>query len=154
MNCLNEPSAPYKGYKYPEPLGSYIAEYDQQLSCRRVFRTTPQDHAKAIWEFFSRLPTRRDPTKIYTTDVEDWKEIRLAQGYAWNTVRKELGYVGTFFNWLIREKGLDMANPVIWMEPQTKLRPQPGETLQPVAASPEPHTTASAQQSIARTSGD
>jgi site-specific recombinase XerD len=131
MHCLKEPSGKYVGYTYPEPLGSYIAEYDRQFLARRVHRHTPRRHARAIWEFFSRLPGRHDPTKIYATDVEDFREIRLAQGYSWNTVRTELGYVGTFFNWLIREKGLEMTNPVIWLEPKVKLRPQAGETIQP-----------------------
>jgi site-specific recombinase XerD len=126
MNCLNEPSGPYVGYNYPEPLGSYIAEWDQQLVQRRVAKHTPRTAARALWQFFSRFPTRHDPGRIYVTDVEDFREIRLAQGYAWNTVRKELGYVGTFYNWLRREKCLDIPNPVIWLT--TELRKLPGET--------------------------
>jgi site-specific recombinase XerD len=83
-----------------------------------------------MWNFFGRFPTRHDPAKIYVTDVEDYREIRLAQGTAWNTVRKELGYVGTFYNWLRREKCLDIPQPVVWLGPQVRLKPLAGEHIQ------------------------
>jgi site-specific recombinase XerD len=118
MNCLSEPVAPYKNFTYPQPLGRYVAEFEQTHVRRRLSRKMPQTFSKSLWEFFSRFPTRKDPRHFYVTDVEDYKQVRLDAGYAWNTVRKELCLVRTFFNWLAREAGLELTNPVIQMEPR------------------------------------
>jgi len=113
MNCLSEPAAPYVGYTYPQPLGKYIAEFDQSLLQKRMARVQPSRYARALWDFFSRFPQRKDPTRFYVTDVEDYKALKISEGLAANTVRGRLCILRTFFNWMIREAGVDMPNPVI-----------------------------------------
>lgn len=113
MNCLNKPSAPRKGYDFPEPLLRHIAAYDQACVQRRMHRETPPQISRALWNFFSRFPSRHDPAKIWITDVEDYKAVRRKQ-IAWSTLRLELGYVQAFYNWLLREGVVD-ANPICYL---------------------------------------
>ena len=113
MNCLSEPSAPYIGYNYPQPLGKFMAEFDRSRVQKRMTPSQPNLYARALWDFFSRFPQRRDPTKFYITDIEDYKALKASEGLAPNTIRNRLCVIRTFFNWMIREAGVEMTNPVI-----------------------------------------
>lgn len=151
MNILREPSAPFVGYTYPEPLNSYIARFEQQLGQRRLYATTPRKFSWTIWNFFSRLPSRHSPGRIWVTDVEDYKAVRLAEGIAQNTLYREIGFLKTFFNWCINEAGLEMANPVIATRrvrvPRDLPEPLPGlepEGLRLVATPETPSPVSSA----------
>lgn len=117
MICLEQPSAPYLGYTYPEPLGKYVAAWDRSLVQRRLHADTPRLYAKAVWNFFSRFPGRREPGSIFTTDVVDYIEVREEQ-VAWNTLRREVSTLRAFYSWMIRELGLELANPFISLAPE------------------------------------
>lgn len=111
MNCLEQPCARRVGYNYPEPIMTYVAAYDRSMVSRRTNRKTPVQVAKALWEFFSRFPSRKNLDKIYITDVEDYRKIRLLQ-VSESVVKLELDYLRAFYNFVNREFALDFANPV------------------------------------------
>lgn len=77
---------------------------------------------EAIEGFFEDHPKMKRPEQVLITDVEDWRAMRLARGDAWNVIRRDLGALKAFYNWLRREEpeysGLD--NPVYVPRPRAK----------------------------------
>jgi hypothetical protein len=80
---------------------------------------------EAVEAFFYDHPKVKKPEQVSICDVEDWRLAKLEEN-AWNCVRRDLGALKAFYNWLIREEpeycGLD--NPV-WVPQPLSHTPRP-----------------------------
>jgi len=108
---------PFGGWPRPfrslnEPIRSLVGEYEAGLVRDGTYRhSTILWYCDAIEAFFYDHPKVKRPEQILITDVEDWRLAKQRE-YSYVTVRTDLCALRAFFNWLIREKGVEMDCPV------------------------------------------
>lgn len=83
---------------------------------RHVFLTTSphsyEKYARALEHFMKKFPEKRGPRDYYSTDIEDYKILRLREGATPSYVRYELSVIRNFFQWMLDyHEGLIEYNP-------------------------------------------
>ena len=117
------PREPFKGLN--EPIKSLVGKYEAGLHRDGTHsRNTLAWMCDAIEGFFYDHPKVKRPEQILITDVEDWRLAKL-QDYSWNVVRRDLGALRAFYNWLRRDGDYpNLDNPVFVPPPRPDSRPQ------------------------------
>lgn len=104
-----------------EPLRSLIGKYEANLiKEHKSTSKTLRWMCDAIEGFFYDHPSTKTPEAILITDVEDWRLARLDAGHAWNSVRRDMCALRSFYSWLI-ESGREVVCPVVIPPPQKRI---------------------------------
>ena len=99
---------------YREPLRTLIGQFEAAFLREKHNPKVPKMWSNSLWAFFSKFPRKSSPAQFSMADVEDWKVWRSEEGMAYNTIRRELSAIRTFFAFIIREvpEFADFPNPV------------------------------------------
>lgn len=104
-----------------EPVRSLVGKYEATLVREGSSKATVLWMSEAIEGFFYDHPRVSRPEQVLITDVEDWKEARLALGHKPNCVRRDLCGLSGFYSFLPKI-GYEVDQPVVI--PPYRPRPQ------------------------------
>jgi hypothetical protein len=96
-----------------EPIRSLVGKWESAL-----VSNGPHSHGTLRWMcdavegFWYDHPKTKRPEQILITDVEDWREARLAAGHCWNVVRRDLCALKAFYSYLVKVLDYRLDNPV------------------------------------------
>lgn len=77
-----------------------------------ISRSSYKKYTRALETFLKKFPEKRGPRDYYSTDIEDFKILRLREGKTPNYVGYELSVVRSFFQWMKDyHEGLIEYNP-------------------------------------------
>lgn len=85
--------------------------------------------------FWASFPKKTHPRQLRVTDVEDYKLSQRKCGRSPQAIRRDLAVLHTYYNWLRRDLGMEVDNPVILPPLPRKVR---ATTSQAPLLPPEP----------------
>lgn len=106
------------------------AQYERHV-CLTTSPHSYEKYARALEHFMKKFPEKRGPRDYYSTDIEDYKILRLREGATPTYVRYELSVIRNFFQWM-----LDYHEGLIEYNPASEVRVGRTERL-PVKLHPE-----------------
>lgn len=92
------------------------AQYERHV-CLTTSGRSYEKYARALEHFMKKFPEKRGPRDYYSTDIEDYKILRLREGKSPTYVRYELSVIRNFFQWM-----LDYRDGLIEYNPASEVR--------------------------------
>lgn len=112
MGCMSAPNS--RPFKWRQPLGELVGKWEGDL-LRHHSRAWAAHCGQVIVRFFRHYPRKSHPAQVKVTDVEDYKQLRLAK-VSRHTLRSELTALNSFWKFLYFDLGLDIPSPVIQLK--------------------------------------
>ena len=120
-----------RSYRWPAELARLVGRWEaERLRTLRpsVNRLAESLAMERIWAAF---PKKTHPRQLRVTDVEDYKLSQRKCGRSPQAIRRDLATLHTYYNWLRRELGMELDNPVI-LPPRSSRRRLPTSNQAPL----------------------
>lgn len=107
-------------YRWPAELARLVGRWEAErlrTLCPSANRLRESLAMERIWASF---PKKTHPRQLRVTDVEDYKQDQLKAGRSLVAIRREIATLHTFYNWLRRDLGMEVDNPVILPPPSSR----------------------------------